>query len=354
MKGFSQMEKPKIITMSHGSGGADSRSLIGEVFERAFSNPVLSQMEDAALLNGFSKLAFTTDSFVVQPLIFKGGDIGRLAVCGTVNDLLTRGARPRYLTAAFILEEGLDISVLKLIVDSMAETAREAGVDIVTGDTKVIENKGIGGIIINTAGIGEIPGGIDISSKNIAEQDACILTGTLGDHHACLLSKRMDIESEIASDAAPLVEIVERLTDSGIEIHAMRDVTRGGLGTVLNEMLDTANGTRYSMGKEQDMLDLVIEQDSLPISQATSDFCGLLGLDPIYMGNEGKMAIFVPDSKAEEALHLIRGAKYGENAQVIGHTMPSKGHSARVCMRTSIGGLRTIRPLAGEGLPRIC
>ncbi len=324
------------INASHGSGGRDTAWLVREIFEKSYGNKVLACMEDAAVLSVTGEVAFTTDSFVVQPLFFPGGDIGRLAVCGTVNDLLTAGSAPKYLTASFILEEGLETDTLKRVADSMAQTAAEAGVTIVAGDTKVVE--GNGGMFINTAGIGFITGR-PLRSADIQTGDAIVLTGTLGDHHACILSRRMEIENPIQSDAAPLCEIVQALQSNGIEIHAMRDITRGGLATVLNE-LAAACGCRAELWEK-----------SLPVSEAVAGLCGVLGLDPLYMGNEGKMLIVLPWEQYEKALKVIQTARYGENAVLVGKFEEGK---PGVVLKTKIGGARTVAPLIGEGLPRIC
>lgn len=328
-------EKGVKISASHGSGGRDTAQLIQEIFEKRYGNDILSKMEDAAVLPATGEIAFTTDSFVVDPLFFPNGDIGRLAVCGTVNDLLTTGAVPKYLSAGFILEEGLEIETLKKVAASMAEAAQEAGVKIVTGDTKVIDGKG--GLYINTAGIGLIKSK-PLSPAKIRPNDAILITGTLGDHHACILSQRMGIENSIKSDVAPLCEIVKVLRDSDIEVHCIRDITRGGVATVLNE-LSSASGLRGEIWEE-----------SLPVSKEVAGFCGVLGLDPLYMGNEGKMLIILPWEQHEKALQLIKGARYGENAAAAGKFTDGKG----VVLKTKIGGLRTVSVLAGEGLPRIC
>ncbi len=362
------MDRNAIITMVHGSGGSATSELIEEVFAKEFSNPILGQMEDSSVIDlkksgknpaddlnvteenakisedkdvkKFSgKIAVSTDSFVVTPTIYPGGDIGRLAICGTVNDLLMRGSYPRYLTCGFIMEEGLEIETLKKVVKSMAATAKEAGVSLVAGDTKVVEGKG--GLYINTAGIGLIYDDIDISANNISQGDAIIVSGNMGDHHCAILSERMEIETEIESDNAPLGEMVEALLNSDVEVHAMRDVTRGGLGTVLKEMALTS-------GK-----DMVVEQQSLPVSKQVMDFSGLLGLDPLYMGNEGKLVAFVAEKDKERALEIIKASKYGENAKVIGEVSRESGEGM-VYEKTAIGGLREINILEGEGLPRIC
>ena len=324
------------ITLAHGSGGKSTSELIKTIFAKHFSNLILNTMEDSSTVEGSSKLAITTDSFVVNPVIFKGGDIGRLAVCGTVNDLLMRGAVPKYITAAFILEEGADTETLEIIAKSMADSAKEAGVTIVCGDTKVIE--GSGGIYINTTGIGFLKESTDISSRNLREGDAVIVSGNLGDHHCAILSERMDIENSIKSDVAPLGEIVRQMLKKGIELHAMRDVTRGGLGTVLNELADASR------------VKIEIEETSLPVSDEVKAFSRLLGLDVLHMGNEGKLVAVMPESQAKQALEIIRNSKYGENAKIIGRVV----HGSGVSLKTEIGGTRRIDVLYGEGLPRIC
>ena len=330
------------ITMEHGSGGQATGELIGEIFASAFKDEALSRMEDSAVVPGSGQIAVTTDSFVVTPLVFRGGDIGRLCVCGTVNDLLMRGAVPKYLTCGFILEEGLEISILKRIVQSLADTAAEAGVRIIAGDTKVVE--GSGGLFINTTGVGFVPGGIDIAAANAREGDAILVSGTMGDHHAAILGERLAIESDIASDCAPLGGIVQGVIGAGILVHTLRDVTRGGLATVLKELAE-------SSGKQ-----FVVEEDSVPVSAKVRSFCGLLGLDPLYMGNEGKLVAIVPQEEAQRALEIMRGAEYGENAAIIGSVTEPGADDApgELYMKTPIGGMRKLTVLQGEGLPRIC
>ncbi len=328
------------VTMAHGGGGKATGELINKVFIKNLGNDVLLKMEDSALVPGSDRIAVTTDSFVVDPIEYDGGDIGRLSVCGSVNDLLVSGAVPEYLTCGFIIEEGMEIEVLDRIVSSMADTAREAGVKIVAGDTKVIE--GNGGLIINTSGVGFVPEGRDVSSKNIRAGDRLIISGSLGQHHTAILKKRMNIENDIPSDNAPLVEMVKALFESGINVHAMRDITRGGLATVLSEMAE-ASGVRIE-----------IDEDKIPEDPGVSDFCRLLGLDRLYMGNEGKIAVFVPEDQCKEALEIIKKARYGESAAVIGRADKPSGDGSGVCMKTAIGGIRRLGALVGEGLPRIC
>ncbi|MCR4694635.1 MAG: hydrogenase expression/formation protein HypE [Pseudobutyrivibrio sp.] len=330
------------IIMEHGSGGRATGELIRDIFESQFNSDVLSEMEDAAVVPGSGTIAMTTDSFVVTPLEFPGGDIGRLCICGTVNDLCMRGAVPKYITCGFILEEGADVALLRRLVKSMAETAEEAGVKIVAGDTKVIE--GNGGIYINTAGVGFIPDGVDIKAKNATVGDAIIVSGNVGDHHATVLSQRMGIKNNIKSDNAPLQDMVGNLVKAKMPVHVLRDVTRGGLGTVLKELALSSN-TCFE-----------IEQDKLPVDPQVESFCGLLGLDPLYMGNEGKMVAIVPEECANECVDIIKSSKYGQDACIIGYVNEPGDDSEKgsLILKTRIGGRRFIDILQGEGLPRIC
>lgn len=324
------------ITLAHGSGGQSTSELIDKVFAKYFSNPILNMMEDSAVVTGSERIAVTTDSFVVTPIIFKGGDIGRLSVCGTVNDLLMRGAVPKYITSAFIIEEGTDTETLEKIVKSMADTANEAGVTVICGDTKVIE--GNGGIYINTTGVGFVKASTDIVSTNLREGDAVVVSGTMGDHHATILSARMDIENGIESDNAPLGEMVREMLKQGIELHAMRDVTRGGLGTVLNELAKASH------------INIELTEEKIPVSPEVKAFSKILGLNIMHMGNEGKLVAVMPKEQAEKAVEIIKKCKYGENAAIIGEVKKGSG----VTMITPIGGKRQVNVLYGEGLPRIC
>lgn len=328
-----------IITMAHGSGGKSSNELIEKLFKEKFKNPNLDKLEDAAVLDisGRKRMAFTTDSFVVTPVFFPGGDIGKLAVCGTVNDLLMMGAEPKYLTAGFILEEGLEIEKLERIVDSMAKEAKKAGVIIVAGDTKVVEGKG--GLFINTAGIGFIDSDVEISASSCEAGDAVILSGTLGNHHACILSQRMNIENSIKSDCAVLRDMVQGMLKAGIQVKAMRDVTRGGLGTIVNEIAHSSN------------IGIELNEEAFPIDVEIKGFCEILGLDPLYMGNEGKMVCLVANKDKERAIEIMKNSEYGENCAIIGKAVEGK---AVVTMETRLGGKRIIDVLYGEGLPRIC
>lgn len=324
------------ITMAHGSGGKSSAELMKAVFGKYFKNDILDKMEDAAVLNVNGKIAFSTDSFVVTPTVFRGGDIGKLAVCGTVNDLLMMGAKPLYLTSAYILEEGLESDLLEQCVASMAKTAEEAGVKIVAGDTKVVE--GNGGLMINTSGIGVIPEGRDISAANLKDGDMILVSGYLGDHHACILSHRMNLENNIQSDCAPLNDIVDALFENNICVKTMRDITRGGLGTMLNELAATSGCS------------IEIEEKNIPVREEVRGFCGILGLDPLYMGNEGKMLAVVDGADAEKALAVMKETNHGKDAVILGKVITGNG----VVMKTRLGGKRVVDMLYGEGLPRIC
>lgn len=344
----------RVITTAHGSGGSATGELISGIFAKEFHN----DMDDAAVLDAGdgTRIAMTTDSFVVTPQIYRGGDIGRLAVCGTVNDLLMRGSRPRYLTAGFILEEGVSFSLLERAVHSMAETADEAGVRVVAGDTKVIGGRSDSepGLYINTAGCGIMNGwrradgtaaATDIAAENAKPGDAILVSGSLGEHHAVILGSRLGIEVSAESDNAPLTDMVGNLIASGVRIHTMRDVTRGGLGTVLKELAE-ASGRVFSIADE-----------AIPVTGAVADFCRMMGLDPLYMGNEGKMVCIVDGRDADRALSIIRRSKYGQNACVIGRVLEAGEEThprGTVVLRTAVGGERNIGILQGEGLPRIC
>jgi hydrogenase expression/formation protein HypE len=330
------------ITAAHGSGGRDSALLMRDIFGKRFSDPVLSRMEDAAVLElpaaagPPGRLAVSTDSFVVTPLFFKGGDIGKLSVFGTVNDLLMVGAVPLYLSCGFILEEGLEISLLDAVAVSMAEAAHAAGVRIVAGDTKVAGRSG--GLYINTTGVGLVPAGRAIGADACEPGDAVLLSGSLGNHHACILSERMGIENGIESDCACLRDITDALHASGARVKSLRDVTRGGLGTVLNEIAASS------------CCSVTLREEDIPVDAAVRGFCGLMGLDPLYMGNEGKMIAAVDGADADTALAAMRGTQNGKNAAVVGRVAAGRG----VFMQTRLGGTRRVDVLFGEGLPRIC
>jgi hydrogenase expression/formation protein HypE len=322
--------------MQHGNGGQETGDLIQNLFMKYFRNDSGSSTEDAVILPTGGKIAFTTDTFVVRPLFFPGGDIGRLAVCGTVNDLLTSGAVPKYISAAFVLEEGLGLDELEAVVASMQRTAEEAGVCIVTGDTKVVE--GDGGLFINTAGIGDAMLRSPIRFQDAVQGDQLIVTGTLGDHHACIMSKRMGITNQITSDTAPLGTLLDILYAHQIPLHGVRDITRGGLATCLNEILNV-----HKLGA-------VIHESAIPVNPDVAGLCQILGLDPLYMANEGKMLLAVPSQYVAEAITLLRQCRYGQHAAIIGEIRVEPG----LTLQTRLGAARRLLPLIGESLPRIC
>jgi hydrogenase expression/formation protein HypE len=335
--------------MAHGSGGQETRELVADLFQRRLSNEYLDRLEDAAVLPRLDyPLAMTTDSFVVIPPEFPGGDIGKLAVCGTVNDLWMSGARPLYLSAGFVLQEGLELALLERAVDSMARAAREASVKIVAGDTKVIENAGggAGGFFITTTGLGCRRWNVNPQPAEARAGDAVILNGPLGHHHAAVLSGRLGITNNIRSDCADLGPLAEALLEGGVRVRVMRDVTRGGLATVLNEIAAAAG------------MCIKAEEKFIPVDAEVESFCGLLGLDPLYMANEGKFVCVVPEAEAAKALNLLRGLPLGVQAACIGHVdAPAAnlpGAEPLVTLRTALGGRRILDTLYGEGLPRIC
>ena len=335
------------IVMGHGAGGKMMNDLISHLFAPLFDNNLLAQMGDSTILdidalNADGRLAFSTDSFVVSPIIFPGGDIGDLAVNGTVNDIAMSGAKPLYLSAGFILEEGLSMDTLGEIATSMAQAAREAEVEIVTGDTKVV-NKGHGdGIFINTSGFGIIPEGVDIAAKNARPDDVIIVSGTMGDHGMAIMSKRegLEFESQIMSDTAPLYGMIAKMLEVTKEIHCLRDATRGGLSAVLNELARVSK------------VGIEFEETKVPVDAAVNAACEMLGLDPFYIANEGKLVAVVAPEVADEMLEVMRAHKYGASSAIIGHVV--EAHAGRVVARTAIGGSRVVDLPAGELLPRIC
>jgi hydrogenase expression/formation protein HypE len=288
------------------------------------------------------KLAFTTDSYVVDPIFFPGGDIGKLAVNGTVNDLAMVGARPLYLSASAIIEEGFPLVELEGVVDSMNRAARLAGVEIVAGDTKVVEKGGVDKVFINTSGIGLIDSGVDISSKNAKIGDRIILSGTIGDHGIAILSarERFDFRTRVKSDCQPLNGIVSEILKVSKKVHTLRDPTRGGLATALNEIA------------EQSGAGIEIEEEKIPVKEEVKAVCEMLGFDPLYIANEGKLVAFVPQRECEKILNVMRKNRYGRDAQIIGSVVAK--HKGRVVLKTSVGGERVVDMLTGEQLPRIC
>ncbi|MFL7894340.1 MAG: hydrogenase expression/formation protein HypE [Anaerolineales bacterium] len=336
------------IVMGHGSGGKMMSDLIRHMFLPLLENEALIQLGDAAVLEidpgntRVSRLAFTTDSFVVHPLVFPGGNIGDLAVYGTVNDLAMTGARPLYLSAGFILEEGLPMDLLGQITTTFASAAEIAGVQVVTGDTKVV-NKGHGdGLYINTTGIGLIPPGIEIAPSNAQVGDAVIVSGTIGDHGMAIMSIRegLEFETQITSDTAPLHELVETMLAASMEIHCLRDATRGGLAAALNELAKSSN------------LGITFEEGAVPLQPAVIAACEMLGMDPFYVANEGKLVAMVQGEMAEEVLAAMHSHPLGQEAAIIGQVVAE--HPGLVVSKTNIGGSRVVDLPAGELLPRIC
>lgn len=331
------------IQMAHGSGGKLSHDLVKNIMWPAFANDILGQMHDGAqfTING-AKLAFSTDSYVVKPLFFAGGDIGKLAVCGTVNDVAMNGAIPLYLSAGFILEEGFPIESLERIVASMRKAAAEAGVAIVTGDTKVVEKGAVDGVYINTAGIGYIIDGINVSGQNAQPGQDIILNGYLGEHALAVMGERhgLTFPQSVASDCAPLNGLVAELLAAVPEISVLRDPTRGGLATTLNEIA------------MQSEVGIMLDETQIPVSPAVHAACDILGFDPLYMANEGKMLVFVEKKHTQQVLEIMHKHIYGHEARVIGEVLAKP--IGQVGIRTKIGGVRLLDMLVGDQLPRIC
>ena len=330
------------VLLAHGSGGKLSYELVAKHFVKELFNPILAKLDDSAVFELSGKLAFTTDSFVVNPIFFPGGDIGKLSVCGTVNDLSMVGAIPRYFSLAFILEEGFPIGDLTRIVSSVKATAKEAGIQIVTGDTKVVPKGGCDKIFVNTAGIGRIPDGLDISASNLKPGDKVILSGSIGDHGIAVLSQRegLSFSTELKSDCAPLNKLVADMIKASTRIHAMRDPTRGGLATILNE---------FAL---QSKVSIRIEESAVKVKGEVRGACEMLGLDPLYIANEGKLVAIVAPEAAEAIVAAMRKNIYGRDAVIIGEV--TEGNPGRVVMKTNFGTSRIIDMLVGEALPRIC
>lgn len=335
------------ITLAHGSGGRAMHELVDQLIRQVFSNPLLDQGEDQARiplaeLNALgNRLAFTTDSYVVTPLEFPGGNIGTLAINGTVNDLAVGGATPLYLSCGFIIEEGLALETFKRILAAMRSAADAAGVAIVTGDTKVVQRGGADQLFINTAGVGVIAEGFNPSASGAQVGDVVIVNGYLGDHGAAILNARGDLalDADIASDCAPLNRLVAAMFAACPAIHCLRDATRGGLATVLNEFA------------ERSQVNIVLDEAQLPIRQPVRGMCEILGLDPLYLANEGKVVAVVPASAAEAVLIAMRQIPEGQDACAVGQVIAGKGH---VILQTGFGGERIVDMLPGEQLPRIC
>lgn len=332
------------IVMAHGGGGRMMQQLIDSIIQPVFSNDILNQKHDSAVveING-SKLAFTTDSYVIKPLFFKGGDIGKLAVCGTLNDLAMSGAKPLYITCSLIIEEGFAIEGLKQILQSMQQTAKQAGVLIVTGDTKVVDKGKGDGLFINTAGIGFIADNISIAPDNIQPGDQIIINSDLGRHGIAIMLERegIDFENTIQSDCADLSGLIQDLIDSGIQLHCMRDLTRGGLASGLIELATTSKHH------------FEINETSLPVQEDVKSACEILGFDPLYIANEGCFALFVSESDSEKALACLHRHELGKQAQIIGKVINAH-NKGMVTIETAMGISRVLELFSGEQLPRIC
>ena len=331
------------VQLAHGGGGRLMQELIQDVFVRAFHNPMLTPLHDGATWSvEKGTLAFTTDSYVVRPLFFPGGDIGSLAVNGTINDLAMCGAKPLYLSAGFILEEGLSMEVLQRVVNSMAEAARVAGVTIVTGDTKVVDRGKGDGIFINTSGVGVVPAGVRVSPTLIQPGDAILVSGDLGSHGVAVLSVRegLTFAGNVESDTAPLHGVVRDLIDRGIDLHCLRDLTRGGLASVLNELATAAK------------VGMTVDEMVIPVSEPVRGACELLGLDPLYVANEGRFVAMVPEPQAEAALAVMRRHGVVSHAVRIGSVTDQC--TPPVLLQTILGTQRILDLLSGEQLPRIC
>ncbi len=334
----------KTILLDHGSGGLASQQLISELFLKYLDNPILRNLEDSAVLTNLpGRLAFTTDSYVVDPIFFPGGDIGKLAVHGTINDLAMRGAVPYCLSLGLILEEGLAFAELERVIVSISEACKQAGVPVVTGDTKVVP-KGKGDkIFINTSGIGFVAEHIEISSKNAKTGDAVILSGTMGDHGITIMTRRagISVQGDLRSDTMPLHTLVAGLLkELPGAIHALRDPTRGGVASTLNEIAENSG------------LSIELSDESLPVRPEVRAACELLGLEPLYLANEGKCLVIVDGEQAERALSLMRATPEGREAAIIGRL--TDGKAGRVIINTPVGGARVVTPLHGQPLPRIC
>lgn len=341
----------ELIRLDHGSGGDLSRKLVEEIITPSLANPLLDPLDDGAvfdptgLLNRVGPggaLAMTTDSYVVTPIFFPGGDIGSLAIHGTVNDLAMCGAIPAYLTCGLILEEGLPLADLERIVKSLARAAREAGVQIVSGDTKVVDKGSADKVFINTAGVGVVPAGVKVSAGNARPGDAVILSGTMADHGLTIMAQRegLGLTTNLLSDSAPLGGMVQNLIRACPEIRVLRDPTRGGVGTALNEIARSSG------------VEILLDEAAIPIRDEVRAGCELLGLDPLYLANEGKLLAIVPENKAEQGLAAIRADKYGREVAIIGRV--GADNPGRVVLETPIGTTRIIGVLSGDQLPRIC
>jgi hydrogenase expression/formation protein HypE len=330
------------ILLAHGSGGKLSHELVEKTFLPFLANPALNKLDDSAVFEASGRLAFTTDSYVVNPIFFPGGAIGQLAVCGTVNDLAMNGAKPLYLSLSAIIEEGFLLRELERIVQSIKKAAEEAGVSIIAGDTKVVNRGQADKLFITTSGVGIVPPGVYISGANARAGDKILLSGTVGDHGIAIMSQRegLKFSMTLKSDCAPLSKLVSQMLEVTSRIHCLRDPTRGGLATTLNELARQSN------------VGIVIEETKIPVKEEVRAACELLGLDPIFVANEGKLVAVVDPAKADKILARMKKNRYGRDAAVIGDV--TSEHPGKVVMKTRLGPSRIVDMLSGELLPRIC
>jgi hydrogenase expression/formation protein HypE len=330
------------ILLAHGSGGKLGHELVEKKFIPFLANPMLDRLDDSAIFEASGRLSFTTDSYVVNPIFFPGGDIGKLAVCGTVNDLSMSGAKPAYLSLSLIIEEGFSLDELDRIVQSIKASTEEAEVIIITGDTKVVNQGQADKLFINTSGIGIIPEGVNISGANAKAGDEVILSGTIGDHGIAIISQREGLKFSVSvqSDCAPLNKLVAQMLEASTNIHCLRDPTRGGLASTLNEFAKQSN------------VGIIVEEDRIPVAEEVRAACELLGFDPMHVANEGKLVAVVEPDDADKILAKMKENSYGRNAAIIGKI--STDYAGKVVMKTSLGSSRIVDMLSGELLPRIC
>jgi hydrogenase expression/formation protein HypE len=330
------------ILLAHGSGGKLSHELVEKNFLPFLANPALNKLDDSAIFEASGRLAFTTDSYVVNPIFFPGGDIGKLAICGTVNDLAMNGAKPLYLSLSAIIEEGFPLGELEQIMQSIKKAAEEAEISIIAGDTKVVNQGQADKLFITTSGVGIISPGVDISGANARAGDKVLLSGTIGDHGISIMSQREGLRFSMAleSDCAPLNKLVSQMLEVSSKIHCLRDPTRGGLATTLNELA------------RQSKVGIVVEEAKIPVKEEVKAACELLGLDPVYVANEGKMVAIVDPNDADKVLAQMKQNSYGRDAAIIGEV--TKEHPGKVIMKTKLGPSRIVDMLSGELLPRIC
>jgi len=330
------------ILLAHGSGGRLSHELVERQFLPFLANPALNKLDDSAIFEASGRLAFTTDGYVVNPIFFPGGDIGKLAVCGTVNDLSMTGAKPLYLSLSAIIEEGFLLSELKQIIQSIKKAAVEAGVSIIAGDTKVVNHGQADKLFITTSGVGIIPPGIDISGANARAGDKVLLSGTIGDHGIAVMSQRegLRLSMTLESDCAPLNKLVSQMLEVSPRIHCLRDPTRGGLATTLNELA------------QQSKVGILVDEASIPVKEDVKAACELLGLDPLYVANEGKLVAMTDPADADKILTQMKKNCYGRDAAIIGEVTDE--HRGKVVMKTKLGPSRIVDMISGELLPRIC